>query len=632
MTHQQSTCVPAALLAACCLLPAQTITVNPGPQVPAFVPAQPAPTACANLSRAWVEPSTGNDFTAVVGSRASPFQTLQAAINAVAGVVDNLAATNPGAMGIVYALPGVYGPTGLQSSTDALPIRMRNRVHVQGAGARRCILRGTGVDNGTTFWPSEEECGTPDVAAEILVDFYFAANPGSFPFDTEEMLDGFTFQGGDVQVLVNSEAPVLGRISNCLFDMRHGALPGHGTVAGPFFGIQMVHVYELDLPGYHDHPVNILNNTFVLGDHLGPLSRPDAVAIIDVNDPACWALEPDPDPELRGVGNPSVQNNLVRSLPSQPVVELMGLDGADTRAATGTFIGNTNAFHRLKVGGDNGIFYATISGAPPLPRVSTANLDPGFMGEVLGAAHVLGSYRDYRIMPDSAVIDRGSAPAGGLLTAANGTTYLDLACAELSSFQWDGEGYGNPRIVGGEVDLGFDEVHLAAMAGGYANEDASHNLPPGPLLHPSVTSTGGRGRYVILPPSVPDGTPLVVLGTNRTVNLTPAGQIRGWTRQPGTTGPTLQPGLPADFRTAYLNLQNPDAPTPWTGAVSLRTTVNPVQPSILHVYGLLVRPNGFPISDNEGLGAPGTYFNTQTLVLDARGNPLQVSNLQSEYR
>ena len=112
---------------------------------------------------AWVDPVNGVDATASFGDPDAPFKTLQLAIDTVwAHLHDYNSDPNNDLLteGTVYAQPGVYGPAsspnGLNSSGDTFPITLRDRVHVKGVGARRCILRG--IDNApgvNAFWPPD---------------------------------------------------------------------------------------------------------------------------------------------------------------------------------------------------------------------------------------------------------------------------------------------------------------------------------------------------------------------------------------------------------------------------------------------------------------------------------------------
>jgi hypothetical protein len=273
---------------------------------------------------------------------------------------------------------------------------------------------------------------------------------------------------------------------------------------------------------------NILNNTFLLwadggvdseGHPLPPRSaRPEAVAVIDVNDPLCdpFAVS-DTDTTLRGVGNPFLANNLIRTAPGASPVVLLGIDGTDTSVASGSFVGETNAFPEIAIGsgsgGTNGTFFSqrydnvTPSyGAPiPRPRVNTLTGDPAFVGELLaGATYALSGYRDWRILESSSMKNRGShpvSPGGGLpatLVALNGSSYTEPGCTELSSFDWDMESYGNARIFGGEVDIGADEGAALVMCGSYHEDDNSHNVAPG-ILNPNVGDSGRADRFMLVP-------------------------------------------------------------------------------------------------------------------------------------
>ncbi len=137
----------------------------------------------------------GDDLTGVVDDPTKPFKKLQKAIDEVhnrlfdAGVA-TWQTTDPDGwgQGIVYAMPGLYGShigAGGQQygSGDNLPIIMRDRVHVQGVGARRCELRGNGSGGGDqAFRPCAPWPGTPPdplynfyhPGAEVLVSYAFA--------------------------------------------------------------------------------------------------------------------------------------------------------------------------------------------------------------------------------------------------------------------------------------------------------------------------------------------------------------------------------------------------------------------------------------------------------------------------
>ncbi len=148
--------------------------------------------------------------------------------------------------------------------------------------------------------------------------------------ETAERLDGFTFQGGDIQVLFANHPheivplagpvlrahPLAGRVSHCVFDMRHGWpavwREAEGSVQsfnvrGPTFGLLVTPNYtpagsEPPFGGYFSFDVMAANNTFVMVERgpgvwryecltasTAPYSR-NAVALCDVTDPGLYHL------------------------------------------------------------------------------------------------------------------------------------------------------------------------------------------------------------------------------------------------------------------------------------------------------------------------------------------------------
>ena len=332
---------------------------------------------------AWVDPANGTDtgnLASQVNDPDQPFQKLQSAIDACWNFIQD----NPAvARGIVYALPGTYGPrnqgcNGGAASDDSFPILMRDRVSVQGMGARRCILRGVDSPNKDVFWPNAPTAGSSRYS-EVLLDFTFS-HPcdGNAPWcgqpDATDVLDAFTLEGGDVQILFGDPDVVESHaiISNCVFDMRHDWSPPEcsGTVAGPYFGILMVKTFAQfgsDLPGYPDDRVLIANNTFVMAHYLGEgpgwlTSRDEAVGVMDVTRPGCTFPQitaRDCDDRLRGEGNPILLNNLFRTAPivgtpANVPMAMLGIDITDTRVfdPMGMLV-QTNAFAKNRAGSQN---------------------------------------------------------------------------------------------------------------------------------------------------------------------------------------------------------------------------------------------------------------------------------------
>jgi len=365
-----------------------------------------------------VDPVFGTDFalsgnppaspSPQINNQAMPFRTLQAVIDQVFIAQELLFQPNtPPTVGVVYALPGIYGPNG---SGDLFPITMRDRVNVQGLGAQACVLREvaqgspppqvTSPTDPSVFLPSTGISPAPQPllptinAVVVLVDFGSASpegpsllGPSSPPWDQQadsfETFDGFTLEGGDIQMRfwVQPSAgfkpkPTHARVTNCVLDMRHQWSPADGvTIDGPFVGIQMAkrHTPLNGIRGYPEQFVLIAHNTFLMGsrnfDAVPPADawircRQGAVGVMDTIDPGCLLQLSVSDVESasRGVGTPGVYNNIFRTAPPvasnvQPMA-LLGIDASDTLlfdAATGT-VRETNAFDpQLNLG----------SGAPP---------------------------------------------------------------------------------------------------------------------------------------------------------------------------------------------------------------------------------------------------------------------------
>ncbi len=136
--------------------------------------------------------------------------------------------------------------------------------------------------------------------------------------------------------------------------------------------------------------------------------------------------------------------------------------------------------------------------------------DPVFVGELLTTQLQVAGVRDWRVMPGSPVIDLGYyAPT---IALANGASFADSGCAELQTFDWDGEGYGNPRLVNGSPDLGFDEFHMLVMSGTYTPDSICHNrndmtaTPVNGHLHPSVGDSGHDVRFAFVDPAFANKT------------------------------------------------------------------------------------------------------------------------------
>lgn len=494
----------------------------------------------APFVEAWVDPfvAAANGLPEAVGCPDQPFATIQRAINALRANPGVSAATP----GLVHVMPGIYGPFAAGGNGENLPIIMQDNISVQGEAARACILRGNQTDFGFGPFVPVIPLGTR-LQWEILCDFGRCNEPAYVEF-----FDGFTFQGGHIQVYAETEeVAIQGRVSNCVFDMLDMS---DTNLPGPEFGVLLVHVYDWNYPvvkgpvepvepyephesggahgkspverpgegrvggggrldGYYEIAMHLINNTFIQGwqpdmDVANPITAsPTSVAICDVAD-TIWGdprfpippAIPDQFPVLRGLGNPNIQNNLIRCLDAAPRTALMGIDNSDTTVIVATPApapggSPTNAFAPNQAVSFNAAYNslivqpnigppvtAPVLGVVPVPAVNPnpalGGRDPGFVGEMLsqmmGAPN--GFARDWRILFGSPVFDVGFAPAAnGLLVAANGTAHVDNARPfPHPVFDFDGELYGNLRTQFSRPDIGFDEFDQFIVCGAYVND------------------------------------------------------------------------------------------------------------------------------------------------------------------
>jgi hypothetical protein len=216
---------------------------------------------------------------------------------------------------------------------------------------------------------------------------------------------------------------------------------------------------------------------------------------------------------------------------------------------------------------------------------------------------------------------------------ANGTTF-ELPDHPRAPFpyRWDGEGYGNPRVVDGSPDLGHDEIHLLIMAGSYSDNSTSHHTPG--FLAPDLPVAGSE-RYVIVRRYTPAADLAVgnLIQVNGTVE-TPLDPQTGWTQPPGTLVPaTTKQSLPMDYRTKWIRFANAGLSTlPWEHVVLANSFVINYQPLGSTTLTQLHSFAHFVVTDDEG--ADHQYFNTQGVIYDDgnENTDLLRSNLQVEYR
>ena len=284
---------------------------------------------------------------------------------------------------------------------------------------------------------------------------------------------------------------------------------------------------------------------------------------------------------------------------------MLGISDDDTRVWDGTQYVQTNAFDLARVGGTNGNgtagsgffslpvkskqvetgianslndlwncqVYVQTSSPPPCPPGFAAprdpavpiwdgssGKDPAFVGEYIesafsGSNPQVADYRDWRILPGSPLVDMSVVPPAGGPREYRAWSHTETlygyplaVVPEVDLLAWDGEHWGNPRVVFGLPDIGFDERHLLICAGHWSNDSNSHNQPG--FMHPGIVA-GSRERYFILPDNA-GGHALNVANRQLTIYQTmPRLHLstgNGWIHPPLALTTGQRPGLPGYFR------------------------------------------------------------------------------------
>jgi hypothetical protein len=400
-------------------------------------PQGPPPQVAIHLVEAWVWPAWGDDATGAINDPNQSFQSIQAAIDTLSAHI--LAAQDPTLEGIVWCMPGVYGPTysqthGPNASGDIFPIRMKHRVHVRGVSARRCVIRGVNQSD-PNFDPGTLVGGiyAGDLATncngnpilpdrQVLVTFRYAdkytSTGGGFHWwagapEVDEILDGFTFQGGDIQVSFDSPQvqnyPQTGRVSNCIFDMRHMPSASPLPIEGPRIGLLLSMNLDTKPPfwcGYVDQKVHVAHNTFLLAEYIGGGwtndAIPGAVGVLNTTGLS------DTNRANRGLANPGLQNNIFRTRPDNlPTntgsMAMLGIDATDCLVReqySGAAFVPTNAFAPARVGSTSALFFSVpatpqfittwdaTQGAFPAPQLESVYYDVFYDGLGVRPCHV----------------------------------------------------------------------------------------------------------------------------------------------------------------------------------------------------------------------------------------------------
>ena len=255
--------------------------------------------------------------------------------------------------------------------------------------------------------------------------------------------------------------------------------------------------------------------------------------------------------------------------------------------------------------------------------------DPAFVGEYLRTqSPAKGSYRDWRLIPGSPMQNQGRWTSDNWFV--NSVKYPEPECAALKVSLWDHESYGNPRIVDGSPDIGFDEVQLGVLAGSYANHSYSHNRQG--ALNPQVPDEQDT-RFLLLRHNDPGGTgPLAGRSLSLVSNeIVPGTGYRAWTLPPGSlTAPSTQSGSVVGYDQLYTST-SPGGGVPWMQSFTTPVPVSipwpnwQAAPASSFGFGRVALPQ-----DDEGAGF-ASWANIQPRVT-AAGFLSLFGTMQPEYR
>ena len=412
---------PCALAIAACFV---AIGVPAAAQTPGF-----------QQNRLWVDDDTGDD-SLNNGTEGSPFRTITRAIAAAVGGQS---------ITVIMVKPGVYdddpsapGPAGQR---EVFPLAMKRNVSLQGAGALDTVIRSVDAD-----------VANPN---EVLIRFR-ASVVNAFE---HSYIDGFNIHNqdsfGETQ-------------TGILFENIAGGFPPNPTISNCFLtdhnevAIDIVSApdgdtdHDLDEPGfagYIPHQPRILFCTF-RDNTIGVRNRTS----IPVNG-FIW-----------GTNQPGFLNCL---FVDQSTDDLQGIDDNDL-LLTGV---NTRSIIFEKPD-SSGILLWPASAPPPMSKFPNLN---GAKAAGLFVDSVTGTNNDLRLNPGLKLIvtstptpiDAGLNP-GSAWTWRNGTSAsrAELTGFSGDAFDWDCEGYGNPRFVdylligtGAIPDIGADEIGYLVIGG-----------------------------------------------------------------------------------------------------------------------------------------------------------------------
>ena len=509
----------------------------------------------------WVSRIHGVDSNP--GTQASPVQSITQALT--------MAPVQPNHPTIIMVGPGLYTD---DQGPETFPLQMKPNVSLQGSGALETAI-GSLFSNTIIEFGADREGAFDDVFVDGLHILHFPDLP-------------IVGSGIEINASITRPFPANPTISNCFITDHPGAGVEINSRVSPFQVV--VHEPKFIHCTFRFNFVGVVNSE--------ALSQP-------------------------GFLNCLLVDSLIQDMPQD---DLQGIDQFDLE------IGgvNSNVFGRA-----NTPPAAAPNGPPPQSLVNVEQLKLNL--ESLGVAGLfvddhlkaqppfstLGN--DFRLNPElfhlgddpDQILDRGIVP-GETWTWDNNTEGSQRLSNRGDAFDWDCEGYGNPRVVpyldldgfvlGEEEararpDIGADEVGHFVMAG----HNRGHLLGrTGKVFsaqtdffnywtHPEATNALA---FFTLDPTITGNPPQFILSD---VDFTPN------LRAPGTVEPTLVP----PFGFAYLSGQPVSFPTGFPAVVAVDPQVSGVMNGFYNHQVLITNQVLFPPT---GSGTSSTVSNVNTLT------------------
>ncbi|HEB60351.1 MAG TPA: DUF1565 domain-containing protein [Phycisphaeraceae bacterium] len=416
------------------------------------------------------------------------------------------------------------------TNQESYPIWMRKDVSIQGTSAMNTILKGEG--------------------SSILL---FMANPSDHDTYENVLVDAVTLTDGYAGVEMLDECAASNpTIANCF-------------IVGNVYGVHMNAVYDYgnlcprddhDGNDYIEHRPKFINDT-IADNEIGILDDSNTLGL-------------DPDGTVNGEADPAIINCIIYPNFSSDIEGVDGLDMHHTAFCTWDQAG----ISKIRAGKPAPVSYVNICGIVP------------------SKLYINSFSNDYRLLPgQTSMIVRDNGTTTNLCTPNGTCAHRRFRCGP-DIFDVDCEGYCNPRIEGGKIDLGADEEASQVIAG-YMPFTTTFGIDP-------VTGTQYYLYQLYMDPKPAMAGPLNATLAAGWIIGTPAYQYLKFyplsvpgARMNGTVPPTPTPpygDLCFDLNTLVpgmpLTIGMPPVGTPWT------TVLTPNSQPILYNQQLIPSSGG----------------------------------------